>query len=66
MSTPTPAQFREGQARRFAAQLGLDGDALLAGAVAAWSNLNPQTVAFERALSVAAAVLLAATPREQS
>jgi hypothetical protein len=60
MSTPTPTQARKDQARRFAGELGLDADALYAGADAAWSNLNPQSVRFEQALSVAAVVLLAA------
>jgi hypothetical protein len=46
---------------RFAGQLGLDGDALFRGATAAWSNLNPQAVSFTQALSVAAAVLTAAS-----
>jgi hypothetical protein len=58
MSTPT--QHRKDEAARFAAQLGLDGDELFAGAMAAWSNLNPQTVTFTRALSVAGAVLVGA------
>lgn len=53
-------QAREDQARRFATQLGLDGDCLIRGAEAAWSNLNPQSTPYERALSVAAVVLQAA------
>lgn len=53
-------QARQAAAARLAQQLGLDGNALFHGAMAAWSNLNPQSVAFDRALSVAAAVLAAA------
>jgi hypothetical protein len=64
--TISPTEARQGQAARFAAELGLDAEALYAGAMAAWSNLNPQSVAFELALSAAAAVLLAATRQAAS
>jgi len=50
---------RREQAVRLAAQLQLDPEALFEGAVAAWSQLNPQSASFDRALSMAAAVLTA-------
>jgi hypothetical protein len=56
----TPAQARRASVDRFAAQLGLDPDALARAADAAWSNLNPQSVLFESALSVAGVALQAA------
>lgn len=55
-------KVREQQAARLAARLGLDPAALIAGAEAAWSNLNPQSAPYDRALSIAAAVLQAASP----
>lgn len=55
----TKTEARRQQAARFAEQLGVDPAALFAGAMAAWSNLNPQTVSFEQALSVAGVVLAA-------
>lgn len=60
MTTPTPTEARRASAARLAEPLGLDGDALHAAALAVWSNLNPQTVTYERALSVAAVALAAA------
>lgn len=56
----TPTQARKDQAASFATQLGLDPDELYEGAVAAWSNLNPQSVLFSHALSVAGVTLRAA------
>ena len=56
----TPAELRKDQARRFGAQLGIDGGALHRAAMASWSNLSPQSVTFDRALSVAGAALKAA------
>jgi hypothetical protein len=41
---------RREQAVRLAAQLQLDPEALFEGAVAAWSQLNPQSASFDRAL----------------
>lgn len=57
----TPAELRKDQARRFGAQLGIDGGALYRAAMASWSNLGPQSVTFDRALSVAGVALKAAT-----
>lgn len=57
----TPTEYRQDQADRFAAGLGLDdGDALYRAAIAAWGNLNPQIFTFEGALSVAGVALAAA------
>jgi hypothetical protein len=56
----TPSELRKDQARRFGAQLGIDGGALYRAAMASWSNLGPQSVTFDRALSVAGAALKAA------
>jgi len=53
------ARLRRDQAQRFAGELGINGDDLYQAAMAVWSNLNPQTVTFERALSVAGAALAA-------
>jgi hypothetical protein len=58
--TLTPTEHRKQAAASFAAQLGIDPAALYEGAIAAWSNLNPQSVPFEHALSVAGVVLRAA------
>lgn len=52
-------ELRKKQARSFAEQLDLDPDALYRAAEAAWSNLNPQSVPFEHALSVAGVALRA-------
>ncbi len=51
---------RKATAKRFAEQLQVDPDELYAAAEAAWSNLNPQRVLFDHALSVAAVALRAA------
>lgn len=59
-NAPSPRRFRRDEVERFAAQLGLDADALDRAATAVWSNLNPQSVSFERALSVAGVALQAA------
>jgi hypothetical protein len=56
----TKTQHRKEQAARFAAQLGLNPEQLYAATDAVWSNLNPQTVSFDHALSVAAVALRAA------
>lgn len=56
----TPTEQRKEQARQFAGRLNLDPDALYRAADAAWSNLNPQSVPFEHALSVAGVALRAA------
>lgn len=50
---------REGLAARYAAHMELDPAELIAAAEAVWGNLNPQSVAYEIALSVAAAALVA-------
>jgi hypothetical protein len=50
---------RQEQCHHLAERHELDGNALFAGAMAAWSNLNPQRVSFDYALSVALSVLLA-------
>jgi hypothetical protein len=60
----TPAELRQGQARRLALRLGLDGDALYDAAVAAWDNLGCQQHTFDQALSVAGAALRAAAERQ--
>jgi hypothetical protein len=52
--------FRQEQAARLAAQLGLNAAGLYAAASAIWSNLNPQSASFDQALSLAAAAQLAA------
>jgi hypothetical protein len=57
-----PEQARQAQARRFAAHLGVDGDAMFAAAMAVWGNLNPRATTFDQALSVAGAVLTAIRP----
>ena len=56
----SPTDDRREQAHRFAVELGLEGEPLYAAATAAWSNLNPQTVSFDTALSVAGVALRAA------
>jgi hypothetical protein len=56
----TITEVRQASAQRFADKLGLDGEALYRAALAAWSNLNPQSVPFDHALSVAAVALKAA------
>jgi hypothetical protein len=53
--------MRREQASRFAAQLGIDGNALYRAAMAVWSNLNPQTHSFDQALSLAGAALATAS-----
>lgn len=55
---------RRFQAENFARQLGIDPVALDRAAEAVWSNLNPQDVSYEQALSVAAVALRAATCEE--
>jgi hypothetical protein len=60
MTKVTPTEARKAEAANFAAQLGLDPDELYEAAVAAWSNLNPQSVLFSHALSVAGVALRAA------
>ena len=52
--------LRRSQVESMAARLGLDPDALERAAGAAWSNMNPQSTSWERALSVAGAALKAA------
>lgn len=52
-------RLRRGQCDRLAVITGVDSASLYAGAMAAWSNLNPDRVSFDHALSVAAAVLQA-------
>ncbi len=56
----TPTEQRKAEAARFAGQLDLDPAALYRAAEAAWSNLNPQSVPFGHALSVAGVALRAA------
>lgn len=56
----TPTGHRADTAWRFAEQIGVDGDELLAAAMAVWSNLGPQSVTFNHALSVAGVALKAA------
>jgi hypothetical protein len=56
----TPAELCKRQAADFAAQLDVDPGALYRAAMAAWSSLNPQSVSFDSALSVAGAALRAA------
>lgn len=58
--TLTPRQAREAQARAFAAQLGVDPDQLVRAADAVWSNLNPDRVNYDTALSAAGVALRAA------
>jgi hypothetical protein len=52
-------QTREDAAIRFANHLGVDSRKMVVAADAVWSNLNPQTYSYERALSIAGAVLVA-------
>lgn len=58
--TQTPTEYRRAMAAAFAAQFGIDADEAYAAANAAWSNLNPQSVPFSSALSVAIVALDAA------
>jgi hypothetical protein len=60
MEKITPTEYRKLTAANFGAQLGLDPDELYEGAMAAWSNLNPDRVPFDHALSVAGVALRAA------
>lgn len=53
-------EYREDAARMLACKLGVDADALVAGAQAAWSAMNPDRATYQQALSVAGAVLFAA------
>ena len=59
MDSPV-TQSRKDMSRAFAENMGLDPDELHAAAWAAWSNLNPQSVPFSSALSVAGVALKAA------
>jgi hypothetical protein len=56
----TPTQARKDMAAAFAAGFDIDPDEAYAAADAAWSNLNPQSVPFSHALSVAVVALNAA------
>lgn len=56
----SPTGYRRDAARRFTRHLGIDPEALFRASMAVWSNLNPQSVTFEQALSVAGVALRAA------
>lgn len=62
----TPTQSRKAQSASFAETMGLDPDELHAAVWAAWSNLNPQSVPFSQALSVAGVALKAAQDVRQA
>ena len=50
---------REDKARRFADQLGVNRSEMIVAADAVWSQLNPQSTHYDRALSIAGSVLVA-------
>lgn len=57
---------RRAMATAFGTGLGVDPDELYAAAEAAWSNLNPDSVSFSHAPSVAGVALLAAQKVRQT